>query len=281
MKVSEILGSISRLAWVISGGILLVLIGLADFVTGEEISFSIFYLLPVMLVTWYVSRRAGLAFAIFSAIAWLLADLWTGHRYSHPAIPYWNMIVRFLFFLIVLFVLSRLQSALEQEKALSRTDSLTGTATARTFQELARVEIQRGTRYGRPFTVAYIDLDNFKEVNDRFGHSVGNELLCTVAATIRRNLRATDTVARLGGDEFAILLPETEEEPAHAVLGKLRGLVSGSMQANDWPVTLSIGAFTFLHPRDSVDQMIRLADEAMYSAKRGGKNRIRHEVHGG
>jgi diguanylate cyclase (GGDEF)-like protein len=262
-----------------SGAVVVILIGIADQFSGTEISFSIFYLLPVMLVTWYAGRTTGILIAVFGAVTWLVADLAAGHRYSHPAIPYWNMTVRLGFFLIVLFTLSRLKAAFKREKALSSVDSLTGAANSRVFRELSASEIDRSRRYGRPFTAAYIDLDDFKEVNDRFGHSAGDDLLRSVTEILRTNMRSTDIVARLGGDEFAVLFPETGAESAGTALEKIRILVSDSLREKGWPVTLSIGAVTFLSPPVSVDSMIRQVDELMYSAKHAGKNRIRHEVH--
>jgi diguanylate cyclase (GGDEF)-like protein len=128
--------------------------------------------------------------------------------------------------------------------------------------------------------VAYLDLDNFKEVNDRFGHSRGDSLLRLVAATIRTNLRKTDMVARLGGDEFALLLPETGYEPAAAVLRKIHQLLLGKMQRCGYPVTCSIGAVTFLRPAESVEELIKRADACMYAAKRGGKDRMKHVLVG-
>jgi diguanylate cyclase (GGDEF)-like protein/PAS domain S-box-containing protein len=171
--------------------------------------------------------------------------------------------------------------ALEREKVLSSVDPLTGTVNARAFRDRAREEIDRSRRYGRPFTLAYVDLDNFKAVNDRFGHSAGDNLLRLVTDIIRKNLRTTDIFARVGGDEFAFLLPETDQVSAHAVLDKIRNKVASSLQEAGLPVTMSVGAMVYLSPPDSVDSMIRQADNLMYQAKYSGKNRIRQEVYGG
>ncbi len=255
------------------------LIGLVDYATGDEITFAILYLLPVAGATWLMGRSAGVFFAVISAVSSLGADLFAGHRYSHPAIPYWNTFVRFGFFLTVVVILSRLQASYEREKALSTHDALTGVLNGRAFQERAGAEIERARRYGHPLTVAYIDLDDFKAVNDRFGHSTGNTVLRTVADAARRNVRATDTVARLGGDEFALLFPETGGESAGATLAKISSLISASLEKDGWPVGLSIGAVTFRTPPDSIDEMLHDADVLMYEAKRAGKGRIRHQVH--
>lgn len=200
--MANLSGSLVRMTrplWLAACALLVLLIGLADYITGSEISFSIFSLLPVSLVAWFVSIRAGILFALASAASWLLADLLAGHIHSHPAIPFWNMSVRLGFSLIVLGTLSRLKAAYEREKELSGIDPLTGVPNGRAFLEAARAEIDRVRRYGHPFTIAYIDLDSFKEVNDRFGHSTGDSLLRTVADAFRNNVRATDIVARLGG----------------------------------------------------------------------------------
>jgi len=186
-----------------------------------------------------------------------------------------------VWFLVVLIVISRLQSALENERVLSGLDPLTGAANTRAFRGRARDEIDRSRRYGRPFTLAYVDLDNFKAVNDRFGHSAGDNLLRLVTDNIRKNLRTTDIFARVGGDEFVLLLPETGPESARAVLDKLQDKVTSSLQEAKWPVTLSVGAVSYLSPPDSVDAMIVQTDNLLYQVKHGGKNRIRQEVHGG
>jgi diguanylate cyclase (GGDEF)-like protein len=172
-----------------------------------------------------------------------------------------------------------LRSAMEREKELARTDPLTGAMNSRAFGELATAELHRARRYERPFTLAYVDIDDFKAVNDRFGHSTGDTLLRLVAETMKQNSRAVDVIARVGGDEFVILLPETGPGPAQVVSRKLQERLLGVVQQNEWPVTFSIGAITFISPPATVDEMLRLADRLMYSAKKSGKNQIRHEIH--
>lgn len=172
-----------------------------------------------------------------------------------------------------------LRSAVEREQELARTDSLTGLTNRRAFCEMSSGEINRAQRYQRPFTVAYVDIDNFKTVNDRFGHSTGDTLLRVVAHTMKSHSRAVDVIARLGGDEFAILLPETGPDPGRAVSRKLHERLVDAMRQHEWPVTFSIGVVTFIRPPATVDQMIGLVDGLMYAAKNSGKNRIMHKIH--
>jgi diguanylate cyclase (GGDEF)-like protein len=176
---------------------------------------------------------------------------------------------------------TQLNLVMQREKELARTDMLTGLANRRAFYEALQAERARTARYGRPMTLVYLDLDNFKRVNDTLGHAVGDDLLACVADLLRRTLRASDTVGRLGGDEFALLLPETTAQAAEALLQKLGSVLMDTMQAKQWPVTFSMGAAAFLDNPASVEEMIRTADELMYSVKKSGKNRISVALMGG
>ncbi|MBT8132271.1 MAG: sensor domain-containing diguanylate cyclase, partial [Gammaproteobacteria bacterium] len=155
---------------------------------------------------------------------------------------------------------TELSGALEREKSLARTDHLTAVANARLFEERLEREIERCKRYQHPFSVAYLDLDHFKNINDTLGHQVGDRLLTRVADIMSSLCRSTDTVARLGGDEFAVLFPECNESPARSAVGKLRLALLDEMRRNDWSVTFSIGAITCREPPDSVQALIEAAD---------------------
>ncbi len=166
------------------------------------------------------------------------------------------------------------QAALETEKRLSRTDSLTGLANCRAFHEAAEMERKRCARYARPFAVVHIDLDNFKKLNDDEGHAVGDRVLACVAEVFHKRKRAECVAARLGGDEFALLLPEAGHAEAEHAARNLHNWLKTAMQENNWPVTFSVGVVAFVTPPESVDQMAHMVDEAMYSAKHGGKNDV-------
>ncbi len=173
-----------------------------------------------------------------------------------------------------------LEASLVKERELSRSDALTGLPNRRAFIEAAETEMARSRRYSHHFSVAYLDLDGFKKVNDTLGHNTGDEVLATVAKILRSNLRTSDTVARLGGDEFAILLPETHPTAAKEVLTKLQKLLRIAMKAGGWKVDFSIGLASFLEPPVSVDDLIRTADELMYSVKTNGKGALAAAVMG-
>jgi diguanylate cyclase (GGDEF)-like protein len=163
-------------------------------------------------------------------------------------------------------------------KAQTRRDDVTGALNRSGFVEVLEDESKRARRYLHPLTVAYVDLDHFKLVNDIQGHEAGNSCLQAVARTMQDTLREVDFVARLGGDEFALLLSEARPENVRGVLDKLRAALLEAMAAKDWRVTFSIGAVTFDQPLGAAVDMMAKADELMYSVKLSGRNRIEHSV---
>jgi diguanylate cyclase (GGDEF)-like protein len=273
MEKTEKSKKLRSLALFALGLVLIVLIGLVDYLSGAEISFSIFYLVPILFITWKMGRKAGVFISVSGAIIWFVSDNAVAH-YSHSLIPYWNAFVRLGFFLITSLMLSKLKSELEKEKELGRIDPLTGVNNSRSFYEAASSEIERSKRYGHIFSAAYIDLDDFKSINDNLGHSTGDQLLHQVAFIMRQSLRKIDVTSRVGGDEFVVLMPETDEKTAKTVIERLQKNLMESMNSKGWPVTFSVGAVTFITPPKSVNDMIKEADNLMYRAKQEGKNRI-------
>jgi len=253
----------------------LMVIGILDYKTGYRISFMPFYLIPIVIATMFVGRLLGTGIAVLCAIVWLIADLKAGgSRYVYFFTPYWNALARMLFFVTVVFAIE-LRNSLRKEKTESRVDFLTKIGNRRYFNELAIKEIDRCKRYKHPLTLVYLDCDNFKEVNDRFGHKTGDKLLRSVADAVKNNIRGSDIAARLGGDEFAVILAETDLDGAMNFVKRVNISLSNTMQKNNWPVTASFGIASYRALPLSVDEMLKEADALMYSAKREGKNRIK------
>ncbi len=248
-----------------------------DLVTGRELSVSIFFLLPVGYTTWFAGRNPAFGVAFASATLWYSADRLGGTVYSHPLIPVWNAAVRLGFFLTVASLLVVLHGALKRQEHLARQDQLTGLANLRHFSDVADLEVHRARRYGHPISIAYLDVDDFKDVNDRFGHQRGDTLLRSIAATIQANIRSSDTLGRLGGDEFALLMPETSGEAAIAAVAKLQEALHEAMADSDLDVTVSVGCVTYSEAPPSVDQLIGGADSLMYQAKKAGKDTVTHD----
>jgi diguanylate cyclase (GGDEF)-like protein len=256
---------------------LVLILGVLDFWSGFEFSFSLFYLFPVSIAAWFINRRSGFLISVFSSLTWYFSNTLAGEAYSIPAIGYWNAVVRLGFFLVVSVLLVDLREATIHARELSLTDFMTGITNSRAFYQIASTEMRRVKRYGHPFTLAYIDLDNFKQINDSLGHNSGDNVLKVVAGTLKNNLRQTDIVARMGGDEFVVLLPETNQSAAKVTINKLQSLLLKEMHNNQWEVTFSIGVTTLQETSLSLDEVIHLADQLMYSAKSEGKNKIRFD----
>lgn len=256
--------------------ILVALLAALDEATGIEVSFALFYVGPVFLAAWFAGPWPGVTIAVLSAAAWQVANKLAGETFSDPIIPLWNSFSRLTVLVVISVLLTRLKRALEREQALSRLDPLTRVANARAFHESAQDEITRARRHQRPVTILFVDLDNFKQVNDLAGHAAGDAVLRSVAGTLLRAVRDTDRVARLGGDEFVVLFPETDCRAAAVAIGHLQKQLLEEMQRNGWPVTFSMGARTYSEPPQSPDELIQSADTLMYAAKQKGGRRLEH-----
>jgi diguanylate cyclase (GGDEF)-like protein len=251
---------------------LVLIIGYVHLITGYEVDLAIFYLAPVALATWYSGRLLGIEMSAVAAAIWLSADIGSGHPYRHMGIATWSAAAMLGFFATVSYVLGRLKKELALKTRRAETDFLTSVKSRHAFFELAEMEIKRSRRYKHPLAISYIDLDNFKSVNDTYGHDVGDELLRVAAQTLRRNLRSTDIIGRLGGDEFAVILPEICGNEVGPIVEKIQKELLHAMKARNWPVTFSIGVVAYRFPPDSVREMLKASDELMYSAKCNGRN---------
>jgi len=267
-----------RLNWIYTL-LFILIISVLDYLSGPEILLSVFYVVPVGFASWFLGRKAGFRTAVLSEVVWLITDFALRNNYEVDGILIWNAVIRLFSLLLASFLFSRLQEAIKTEHELSLVDGLTGLTNGRGFRERTNVEIERMVRSGELFTMVYFDLDNFKAVNDTFGHQKGDELLRAVADIMIENLRKVDIPARLGGDEFAILLTNTEAEGARIIIGKIKQQLDDLMKKNKWPVTASFGAISFETVPNSVNEMITLTDQLMYTVKNSGKNNIAFDVY--
>jgi diguanylate cyclase (GGDEF)-like protein len=259
-------------------------VGMGDELTGYELHFTPFYFLPIWFASWFLGAGAGLALALASAIASWAADVATRAYAPRPAVEAVNVAMELAVFATVALLVATVRRRLRRESGLARTDALTGLLNRRGFLEVARREIARSARTGRPLTVAMIDVDRFKDVNDLRGHEAGDRLLAGLGASLRASTRAVDACARLGGDEFAVLLPDMDPGSIEAVLDRLRlVLVQAASEAGApadlreaAPVTVSLGAATFARSPHSIDEMLRAADRMLRDVKSAGRDGLRH-----
>lgn len=171
---------------------------------------------------------------------------------------------------------AHIRDELRQARMAARRDPLTGLANRQAFFERAEMEWSRARRFGHPVSVAVVDCDDLKRVNDEQGHRAGDTLLLHIAEVLRSSVRQYDLVARLGGDEFALLLPQTSSTDAQAVIERLQTALRTADMASQ-SITVSVGVVSSEQPSASFADLLARADELMYAAKRSGKGTIRCE----
>lgn len=257
-----------------------VVVGYLDWATGRQLAFSIFYLLPVVLAAWYGMRGFGLLVALLGSTAWLLAEAYGGMAFAGPLIPMWNLLIRFGTLGIVAVLLRSLRQQLALARHRERTDSLTGLVARDRFLQLLEGEVARTRRYGHPLSLAYIDVDDFKQVNDSGGHALGDRVLRFTADALRDGTRGVDVSGRVGGDEFMLLMPETDAPQARVSIERLQSTLAHTSRAHGVPVTFSIGVLTFVAPPETIDGAVQQVDALMYEVKRQGKDGFLHRVVG-
>jgi len=240
-------------------------IGWLDFSTGIYLSFALFYLVPIGFVTSFAGRGWGIVMAVVCTAVGLIGDL--SSLEAQGIVPFWNATMRLGVFVVVVIVLSQLRRANQAERELARTDALTGVANFRWFEEEAQRAMYSSRRYGGPLSLAYLDLDGFKDVNDTRGHAAGDEVLKTFATTLRESLRPTDLVARLGGDEFVVLMPHTDAGSAELALARVDLALAAAPGAMG--VGFSAGIIQLDRAVGSIDDLLAKADERMYEVKVG------------
>jgi diguanylate cyclase (GGDEF)-like protein len=240
----------------------------------SDVRLGILYTVPVLLVTWRDGLTWGIAFAVATGVLRYV----TGLEQMPPDTALAVRLVNEAAFLLVLGVamagLAQLQRTQKELERLATQDELTGALNARAFAERLAQELDRNRRYNHPLALLYLDLDDFKAVNDRHGHQTGDAVLRLVADATRHAVRQADIVGRLGGDEFAVLMPETEGGVAEAAATRLASGIRTVFRGTP-SVTASIGLVSTVNAATTgAEELLRRADRAMYEAKRGGKDRV-------
>ncbi len=250
-------------------------VALVDYLTGNLLRVYPLYFIPIALAALTLGRLGAILIAVNCAVIWLAANLIHDQEFSANWIWLWNTAIQGAAFIFVAELVFRLHSGRIRESQLARLDKLTGLTNSRAFMEQAPMLLDFCRRDGKPVTIAYIDLDGFKQVNDTKGHQQGDEVLRNCAHAMRSTLRASDLLCRLGGDEFAVMLPNTSEQGAVEILEKLSAAIESAMLLLDCTVTASIGAAVYGVAPPRLDEAIQAADEVMYAVKKSGKNQVR------
>ncbi|MCU0849323.1 MAG: GGDEF domain-containing protein [Spirochaetes bacterium] len=259
--------------------ILVFILGFIDFYNGHEIIFSIFYLVIISISVVFTNITLSIIISLLAAFVGLSVDLSYSQQYTSVIYPIINNTFRLFYYIVHTLLLSKLLYLYQKSRELSLIDPLTKINNSRSFQIQFQHEIDKSKRTKLPLSLVYFDIDNFKFINDNYGHSTGDILLQTITSRILKIIRPMDVFARLGGDEFTLLLPETDIENAKTAVKRLQSEVLNIAINNKWPITLSIGVVIFKETTLVIDEMIKIADELMYQVKKESKNNIKYKIY--
>lgn len=241
--------------------------------TPPDFRLGVLYLIPVLVASWHDGVGWGIALAGATSLLRFVVGIDQMPADTPMAARILNEVAYLTVVGVAVAGLSQLRRTQAQLRLLATHDPLTNVLNARAFSNELSQELGRNRRYGRPLSLIYLDLDDFKTVNDAHGHATGDAVLRLVADAMRSAVRQADAVGRLGGDEFAVLMPETEGMVAHAAATRLASGIRTVFRGTP-SVTASIGVVSVTGTEAGTDELIRKADQAMYEAKRAGKDRV-------
>lgn len=253
----------------------MVLVGLGGIrgITGAEFAFASIAILPVLVIAWSFGRAEGLLFAALAALLLTAGEITSGYEFSAQWIPWVNGLTRMLTFGVMAVLMAQVRVQLQREHESASHDVLTGLLNRRAFLQEGTVEVERSKRYRHPMAVVFLDLDDFKQLNDTRGHAAGDAALREAATGLRAALRGGDLVAKLGGDEFAVIVPEASLHAAERVSEKISESLARALEKYP-PVKASIGIAWFSAVDRPFTEMLRLADNLMYEVKEQRKGTV-------
>lgn len=239
---------------------------------GHYISLDVLYCLPIFqtarLTAIYAVRHYDMQTSTFVGIA--VALIWSGTEVViiWPDFPLNVLILNVFTRSVVFTVLGRVVLNLWREREYAHKDVLTGLANRLKLLASLEIEQVRSERTGSPYSLLYIDIDQFKALNDSHGHHVGDEALKVLADILRESSRDVDVAARVGGDEFVLLLPDTDKQSCDILIKRIEALTKQAFEGRLWRISVSIGQATKIGKTQKMDWVIQLADENMYEAKK-------------
>jgi diguanylate cyclase (GGDEF)-like protein len=255
--------------WTLHLPIVLGTIGIGAATTAASLSFTAYYIFVAVFAALVFPRAVPIAFHLALVGIALLAPIFAGSHTGTPAILVALLTAPTLVVVasLVGYLVGSLDTAQRTYRALSLQDALTGVGNYRALHETLRHEMPRHARNGRPFALVLIDLDGFKQINDRLGHLEGDRVLAGVGARLTHAVRAGDLVYRQGGDEFAVLAPETDLEQAGPLCARIRARVAET-GAGTWELSASTGCAIFPRDGSDIDTLLAAADSELRAGKR-------------
>lgn len=239
---------------------------------GSYISLDVLYCLPIIQTARLAAIRATRRYDTQTStiVGIVLALVWSATEVAitWPDFPMTAFGLNTFTRSVVFTVIGRVMIRLWREREYARKDILTCLANRLELLERLEIEQSRSVRSGRPYSLLYIDIDNFKSLNDTLGHQVGDEALKVLAGILMASSRKVDVAARLGGDEFVLLLPDTDEQSCYMLIKRIETSTKQAFERRSWPISISIGRTTHIGKTQETEWVIGLADRNMYEAKK-------------
>jgi diguanylate cyclase (GGDEF)-like protein len=252
----------------------IVAVGAVDAATGIDVRVVSLYFLPLAMAGWRLGRRGAVLASLLAATVWMAAQYFGGPQQWSAWIWGANLVTQTAAFVTVGILVALLAERLEAEASLGRRDVLTGLPNRRALFEEAAIVLPLCRRHDNAVSLAFLDLDNFKQVNDRLGHERGDEVLRAFATVLASTPRASDVAARLGGDEFVLLMPHTRRDEALALVDRIRSRFAADARVAQTGVTVSVGLLTEDPASSTIEELLRHTDAALSDGKLGGKDRV-------
>jgi diguanylate cyclase (GGDEF)-like protein len=268
------LASIPRSAAVSVVLVLCLSVGWIDYATGTEVRVLPLYFTATTFGAWRLGRTGAVISAALALSTWIAAQWFDPANHWSRAIWFANIVTQGAALLFVGMIVATLAGELRIANAANRRDLLTGLRNRHGLLSDTAIAIALCRRNERAIALAFIDLDNFKQVKDRLGLKTGDLLLQVCAGVIQQNCRTTDIAARLGGDEFVIAMPELQLAEALGVMDRLRERFKVQPEAANAQVSMTIGVFIDPRATLTIESLLARADALMYEAKREGRDRV-------
>ncbi len=241
-----------------------------------QIPLTVRWLLAAVLAitAWTCPSRFTIAVSLVAILTWSWIEIGAGGW--HDVLP--GHLVRLFVSMVMITWVIRAREQLATAQKLARIDNLTGLPNRQALIEAIERELSRAKRFGRPFSLAMLDCDGFKQLNDQRGHLAGDDALVLVGESLRQNVRPFDCAGRWGGDEFLIVLSEVDYDDAQMIAERLRASVRHFVERGLPSLTFSLGVLIVRQPEMGWQECVRQADQAMYEAKRAGRDQTRFVI---
>lgn len=240
----------------------------------KDAIFSAFYILPIVIASWYVGLKSGIFLSVFCLAEYSFLFIYYQVQTFNLNVFLISFIPKMVVYFFIVYILVRLKKSLKAERLLARIDSLTRIGNRKSLYERVELEMNNLRRYNKIFALVYFDIDDFKKLNDDYGHIEGDRILKTFTNRINGTIRKNDALFRVGGDEFILILPQTNLEQSKIVMAKIKTSLNEPDEESKKFPTASAGVGIFTVYIENIEDVVLYVDKLMIKVKKSGKNNV-------